>query len=112
MDFKLIGFLVFGFVGMTAWNRILEGTLITAADVTHLNDLRIMTQVQVGIFAVPVPNLNFIEGVIRLVKWDDYSFFGGNAQMFTFFLYSLTFALGFMLFMMIIGLLYNYFGKR
>jgi len=111
MNFGLVGFLSMSWVGLTAYNRFLEGAVITLIDVGHLNDLRIMTKVQVGIFSIPVPNLNFMEGIIRLVKWD-YSFFGGDAQIFTFFMYAVSFALGFMLFMMIIGLLYNYFGKR
>jgi len=53
----------------------------------------------------------FFIGIPRLVKWD-YSFFGGNAAIFQFLLYSLTFALSFMLFIIIIGMVSQYFGRR
>lgn len=110
---NLIGFLSFAFVGMTLLNRILEGMFISASEVSIMNTLTIThDQTIFGLFSVPVLNMDFFfVGIPRLVKWD-YSFFGGNAAIFQYFLYSLTFALSFMLFIIIIGMVSQYFGRR
>lgn len=107
-----IGFLAFMFVGMTLLNRILEGAFIVAADVTLLNQLTVFRDLELfGLFSVPVPNLSFLTvGIPRLVKWD-YSFFGGNAGIIQYFLYSITAALSFILFILVLGLLYQYFNR-
>ena len=110
MDYSMIGFLATSFVGMTLINRVLEGAFITSADVGILNTMTIAQKVDVGIFSIPVLNLDFFTGIMKLVKWD-YSFFGGNAQIIQFFLYSFTFVVGFILFTIIIGLLYNAFSR-
>ena len=109
----MIGFLAFCFVGMTMFNRILEGLFLTSSDMAILNTLTIThDQTIYGLFSVPVINTDFFfVGIPRLVKWD-YSFFGGNAAIFQYFLYSLTFALTFMLFITIIGMVSQYFGRR
>lgn len=113
MGFHLIGFLAFLFVGMTLLNRIAEGAFIAAADVTVINTLTITRdQTIFGLFTVPVINTNFFFiGLPRLVKWD-YSYFGGNAAIFQYLLYSLTFALTFLLFTIIIGLVAQWFTRR
>lgn len=109
---SMIGFLAFLFVGFSIINRICEGAFTNMAEVINLNDLLIFREVSVfGLFTLPVPNLSYItEGLPRLVRWD-YSFFGGNAAIIQYFLYSLTAALSFLLFTLIIGLLYQYFGR-
>lgn len=113
MSFHLIGFLAFCFTGMTLLNRILEGAFITSSDVEIINTLTIThDQTIFGLFSVPVINTDFFfVGIPRLVKWD-YSFFGGNAAIFQYFLYSFTFALAFMLFMIIIGMVGQFFARR
>jgi len=113
MPYQLIGFLAMCFVGMTALNRILEGAFITSSDVGIINTLTIShSQSIFGLFNVPVLNMDFFfTGIPRLVKWD-YSFFGGNAALLQYFLYSLTFALSFLIFMIIIGLVAQYFARR
>ena len=111
---NMIGFLAFTFVGMTILNRILEGAFITASDVSVMNTLTIThDQTIFGLFTVPVINTDFFfVGLPRLVKWD-YSFFGGNAAIFQYFLYSLTFALTFLLFIAIVGMVGQlYAGRR
>jgi len=110
MTHNILGFLAFAFVGMTIVNRVLEGAFITAADVGILNTMTITQKVDVGLFSIPVLNLDFFKGITRLVLWD-YSFFGGNAQIIQFFLYSFTFVLSFILFTIIIALLYNAFSR-
>ena len=113
MSYNLIGFLSFAFVGMTLLNRLLEGAFITASDVSIMNTLTIThDQTIFGLFTVPVINTDFFfVGIPRLVKWD-YSFFGGNAAIFQYFLYSLTFALTFLLFILIVGMVSNFFARR
>ncbi len=111
MPINAIGFAAFVFVGMTIINRVLEGTMIAAGDVTILNQLTIFRPLQVWVFTVPVPNLEFLTvGIPRLIKWD-YSFFGGNAGIIQYFLYSFTTAIAFGMFMLMIGLLYQYFSR-
>lgn len=109
---NLIGALATIFIGCTLINRVLEGQFILAADTSIINSVVAFKEVNVvGLFTLPVPNMSFItEGIPHLIKWD-YSFFGGNAVIFTYFLYALTAVVAFMLFGMIIGLLYQYFGK-
>ena len=106
MNTALIGFLAFCFVGFTLINRILEGQFITGADVGILNQMSIWGKLDLGFFSIPVPNVTYIKGLFHLVSWD-YSFFGGNAQIIQFFLYSLTFALSIAFLMVVIGMLYN-----
>jgi len=113
MNVNLLGFLAFNFIGMTILNRILEGAFVAAGEFAILNTLTIShDQTIFGLFSVPVLNTDFFfVGIPQLVKWD-YSFFGGNAAIFQYFLYSLTFALAFGLFMIIIGMVGQFFARR
>jgi len=110
---NLIGFLASGFVGMTLLNRILEGAFISSSDVEIINTLTITHSQNIfGLFSMPVLNMDFFYvGIPRLIKWD-YSFFGGNAAIFQYFLYSFTFVVAFMLFMIIIGVVSNFLSRR
>jgi len=110
---QLIGLLSFVFIGLTMINRVLEGTFIAAGDASILNSVMVFREISVfGLFTMPVPNMTFItEGLGHLAKWD-YSFFGGNAALFQYFFYSLTFALSFMLFILLVGLVAQYFLRR
>ena len=113
MDWNKIGFLAWCFIGMTTLNRILEGQFITASDVSVMNTLTIThDQTIFGLFTVPVLNTDFFfVGLPRLVKWD-YSFFGGNASIFQYLLYSMTFALTFVIFIIIVGMVGQFFAGR
>ena len=106
----LIGVLGFSFVGMTMINLVLGGQFMSSSDVGIMNQMTFTQRVDVGLFSVPIPNLSFWNGISHLVKWD-YSFFGGNAELITFFFYSLTFVVAFMLFTLVVGLLYNAFSR-
>lgn len=107
-----IGQLSFIWLGLTLINKVLEGVFVGASEAAFLNALTVFREVSVfDLFTLPVPNLSFItDGLPRLVMWD-YSFFGGPMAIFTYFLYSLTAILSFTLFTLILGLLYNYFGR-
>jgi len=109
---QLIGFLSFCFAGLTIINRILEGTFITAADSTIVNSVLVFREVSVfGLFTLPIPNITYVtEGLAHLAKWD-YSFFGSQSALIQYFLYSISNMLSFLLFTLIIGLLYQYFGR-
>lgn len=87
--------------------------MIAADEIAIMNTLTITRdQTIFGLFTVPVINTDFFfTGIPKLVQWD-YSFFGGNAAIFQYFLYSLTFALTFLLFTVIIGLVSQYFSRR
>jgi hypothetical protein len=111
MGFRFIGFLALCFVGMTMLNRILEGLFITESDVSVVRTLTFTHDFTIGWFAIPVLNADFFfVGLPRLVKWD-YSFFGGNAGILQYFLYSMTAALSFLLFTLIVGLAFQYFRR-
>lgn len=109
----LIGGLAFIFVGLTVINRVLEGQIIASADIDIINTLTIV-RIQSflgGWLKLPVLNLSFFtEGIPHLVMWD-YSFFGGNAAIFMFFLYSLTAAVSFLIFTVIIVVFVQRIGR-
>lgn len=109
---RLVGFLTFAFMGLTLVNRVLEGTFIAAGDASIVNSVMVFREISVfGLFSLPIPNLSFItDGLAHLAKWD-YSFFGGNAAIIQYFLYALTAMMSFLIFTLIIGLLYQYFGR-
>jgi len=108
---NLIGMLATDFIGLTLINRWIEGAMMQAAETDFINTL-MFTKV-FSLFGIPVPIINvefFTTGIPRMLKWD-YSFFGGNAQILQYFLYSITAVVSFMLFCVIIGLLANYFTR-
>lgn len=110
--YQFIGFLAWCFVGMTALNRVLEGAFIAADDVGIMNTMTLSHDVKVGWFNIPVINWDFFfTGIPRLVKWD-YSFFGGNAAIIQYAFYSFTAAMSFMLFILLVGLVAQYFIRR
>ena len=109
---QLVGFLSFVFLGLTLINRVLEGTFIAAGDASIINSVMVFREISVfGLFTMPVPNMSFVtEGLGHLAKWD-YSFFGGNAAIIQYFLYSITAMLSFLVFTIVIGLVYQYFSR-
>ena len=109
---NMIGFLAMSFVGMTTINRILEGRFIQSSDVAILRDTLAFQPFNVfGMFTIPVPNTNFlIHGIPALLRWD-YSFFGGNAQILQYLLYSITAVVSFMLFVLVFGAIYQMFSR-
>lgn len=109
---NLIGFLAMSWVGLTTINRMVEGQFITGEETSFLNSLMFTQEFELfGLFKIPVMNFRFFtEGIPRLLRWD-YSFFGGNAQLIQYMLYSITAVVSFIIFGLIIGLLYNYFNR-
>jgi len=109
----LIGFLAMSWIGLTIVNRVIEGQFLTAGERVWANYYAFTQEFKVfDIFSMPVLNFQFFtHGIPALVKWD-YSFFGGNAQMFQYMLYSITAVVSFIIFGLIIGLLYNAFRVR
>lgn len=112
MNFGTITMLGFWFVNMTAINRVLEGTFITAADVGVLNTMGFRVITLFGYIPIPILNVQAIAvGMGRLMKFD-YSFFGGNAGFIQYMLYSVSFAVAVTLFLIIIGGLISNFLNR
>lgn len=109
----LIGFLAQSWIGLTVINKILEGNFIGSTETAWINNFAFTQDFKLfNLFSVPVLNLDFFtKGIPSLLRWD-YSFFGGNAQMFQYLLYSLTAVVTFVIFTIIIGLLYNFFRGR
>lgn len=113
MQYQLIGWLAFNFIGMTFLNRVAAGAWIDSADVEIMNTLTITHSQEIfGLFSVPILNTDFFfVGIPRLVKWD-YSFFGGNYEIVMYLLYSVTFAVSFMLFIIVSGMIISFFQRR
>jgi hypothetical protein len=113
MSFGFIGFAAFLFLGFSLLNHVLEGALVSMGEVVILNQLTVFRDFSVlGIWNVPVPNMAFVTNALpHLFTWD-YSFFGGNAGLIMYFLYSITAAASFGLFLVVIGLAANFFGRR
>jgi hypothetical protein len=112
MNVTLIGFISMCFVGLTLINRVIEGAMISAGDIATISKMTITYNAQIGPLNIPVPNIGFFtEGIPALIRWD-YTFFGGNAAIFTYFLYSITAAVSFGLVIIIIGMMVSYFGRR
>lgn len=113
MGYPTIAMLGFWFVNMTLINRVLEGAFITSTDMGIVNTLAVWRQFELFSFIpIPIPNMSMIiSGIAHLVKFD-YSFFGGNAGFIQYSLYSITFAVAFMLFVIIIaGLIGNFLNR-
>lgn len=113
MGYQTMGMLAFWFVNMTMINRVLEGSFISASDMNVINSLTVWRQLDLfGFIPIPIPNMSMIiTGIARLIKWD-YSFFGGQAGFLQYSLYAITFAVAFMLFVIIIGGLISNFLNR
>lgn len=110
---QFFGFIVMTFLGFTLLNRMAEGALIAASEVAVINALTITRdQTVFGLFTVPVLNTDFFfDGIPALVKWD-YSFFGGNAGILAWLMYSITAAFTFMLFILLVGMVAQFFARR
>jgi hypothetical protein len=106
----MIGFAAQSWIGLTLINKMLEGTFIGASETAWANTYAFTQNFKLfNLFSLPVLNLDFwTKGIPSLLKWD-YSFFGGNAQLFQYLLYSLTAVIAFIIFGLLIGLLYNFF---
>lgn len=108
----LIGFLAMSWVGLTLINRIMEGSLLTSTETAFLNNVTFTQAFDVlGLFTLPIINFSFFtEGIPALMKWD-YSMFGGQAQIIQYMLYSITAVVSFIVFIIVLGLVYNFFSR-
>ncbi len=106
MDLALIGFLGTCFIGLTYLNSIATGTFIAAGDVAIMNQVMGFYVINVGPFPIPIPNLNFLAGLMHLIIWD-YSYFGGQAVIIQYALFSFSMAFQFMLFILMATMAYN-----
>lgn len=110
--YNVFGFLGTCFVGLTLINRWVEGSMMSADETVVINSLMFTKPIQIGSFSMPIINLDFFTvGIPRLLKWD-YVFFGGNAQIFQYFLYSITAVVSFIIFVVTLGLMTSYFRGR
>lgn len=109
---SLIGFLAMSWIGLTVINRIIEGTFITTEETAFLNTVAFTQAFNVlNLFTIPILNFSFFtEGIPALLRWD-YSFFGGQAQLVQYLLYSITAVVSFIIFGLVLGLVYNFFSR-
>jgi hypothetical protein len=105
---SIIGFLAMAWIGLTLINRILEGTMLTAAETSFLNTVTFTKAFSLlNLFTIPIMNWEFFTvGIPTLLRWD-YSFFGGQAQIVQYLLYSITAVVSFIIFGIILGLVYS-----
>jgi hypothetical protein len=109
----VIGFAAQSWIGLTIINKMLESSFVGASETAWVNNFAFTQHFKIfNMFSIPVLNLDFwTKGIPSLFRWD-YSFFGGNAQMFQYLLYSLTAVVAFIVFGIVIGMLYNFFTGR
>lgn len=107
----IIGFLTTVFIGLSIINSVLgKQILVNSAVTSQLNNVMMFRPVNLGIMTFPVPNLSFItDGLPHLVNFQ-YSFFGGNAQVIMWFMYSATAVVAFTMFLAIVGLVFYRYG--
>ena len=108
-----IGFCATSWIGLTIINRILEGRFLTASESSWWCSIQLFNEFKVfDLFTLPVINFQFFTvGIPSLLRWD-YSFFGGNAEIIQYLLYTVTAVVAFILFCIMIGLLFNAFRAR
>lgn len=111
-ELNFIGFLAMVWVGLTLINRMVEGYLITAAETAHLNNYMFTQEFTLlSVFKMPIINFAFFtNGIPSLLKWD-YGFFGGNAQIIQYLLYSLSAVMALIVFGYMASLLTSYFTR-
>lgn len=96
---NLLGFLIMAWLGLSVVNNILEGVILTTAERSMMNNFLIFQPWNIaGLFTLPVPSISFLTvGLPALMEWD-YTAFGGNAQIFTYLMYSITGVVAFLFF--------------
>ena len=104
MIYTLVGFLATCFVGVSYIAHVLEGSVYTASDVAVLNQVGISQVVHIGFMSVPVPGLNFVQGIIKMAQFDYSTIFTGNAQLLLFLVYGFSFVMMFALFLTVVSL--------
>lgn len=114
MDYRWIGWLGSVFIAMTLICNIMTGTLLNESDVAILQQQKITQDVTVGFISIPIPGLNYITGIMRLMDFKEYNevIFTGNAQIIYYFLSGVVFVIGFTLFITVIGLGVNAIRAR
>ena len=57
---------------------VLEGSYFGSSQTSIINDLGVLTTFSIGnLLVVPVFNINFVQGIVRILLWD-YSFYTGG----------------------------------
>jgi hypothetical protein len=114
MDFKWVGFLGTVYLGLTLICNVIGGAFMTAVDISHMQNLGITQTIHIGWFSLPVPNMSFISGVMRMLDFKEYNnvLFTGNAEIIYYLLATISFMVAFALFITIIGIGVNAIRTR
>jgi len=109
---NLIGFLIMSWLGLMVVNNILKGFILSGTETTSMNDFLIFQPWNVAnFFTLPVPSIRFLTvGLPALMEWN-YTAFGGNAQIFTYLMYSVSGVVGFIFFTVAMGAAANMFFR-
>jgi len=113
MSMQWWGFLASIFAGLSILGRIAEGALIKSADIAVMRAMSVFADMEIfGLFKVPIINPTFFTtGLKHLVTWD-YAFFGGNAAILAYLMSAISAAATFGLFLVIIGMVGQFFTRR
>lgn len=110
MDFKWIGALATIFIGFTLICNILTGTgFISQTDVNIMDQQKMTQDIDLGIIHIPIPGSGYVAGVIRMLDFKEYNdiLFTGMGQIIYFGMASITFLIGFFLFITIVSIAVN-----
>jgi hypothetical protein len=97
MDYRLFGFLISLFVVFTQINRVIGGVFLNSYDATMIKRIAMFTTTNIYGLDIMTPNLGYFDGLGNLFNLN-YTFFGGNADMLLFLIYSITGAAALILF--------------
>jgi len=94
-------------------SRIIDGAFFNASDAAVLNQLTVIRSYNVwGLFTIPWLNPDFfIKGIPKLVAWD-FSFFGGDYEIFKYFLYVVSIGVAWGFFVATVGVLSQFMRLR
>jgi hypothetical protein len=112
MNVKLLMIAFFAFVAATFCARLMGGAWFSTSDTDVMNSLTVFKDVEIfGTFSVPTINIDFLTtGLPKLVSWD-YPFFGGQMEIFKYFLYCLSIGIVWTLVAMFSGVIYNFWAR-
>ena len=85
MNPKALQFLCFCWFVSTFICLILEGSYFGSSQSSVIQSLSVLTTFNIGnLLSVPVFNINFVQGIVRILLWD-YSFYSGGWVIFRWF---------------------------
>lgn len=112
-ELNTVAFLATAFLGLSLINNILGKELVTSDEIGVFNNIMFTQTFEIfDLFSMPIINAGFFtQGIPHMLRWE-YTFFGGNAQLIAYFLYSVTAVVALIVFMMAVGTIQSIFSRR